>query len=346
MPQRPSNPKAAIPKALSNIRGANKDAQGRYLADVARRERAANILNPNEVSGEYDAGRMLMTTFGGELRALTPDDLRAFRENVKRVGRKYKGGITPKTVIDMSLAEDRERANKQIRFATPAQFMGGRVHFITDAGPDSDVTRHHVHIQLLNFSAAVSSPAKASELTRFIVNGPLKFDCDCGRHTYWYRYVATVGRYNAGRDETGFPKIKNPNLVGVACKHVLRVMQVLSSPSIRLVVEKMLDKARNEVARTAKHLTAEEIRELARRQIQEANWKRNLVESGAERASRLAQSRAAKALAERSRAVSKSASKASVDSAKRKFEAQAKKLASLGVITAKQLQAMMAKIKG
>lgn len=36
--------------------------------------------------------------------------------------------------------------------------------------------------------------------------------------------MSTIGNYNAGRAENGYPKIRNPGLIGIACKHVLRVM--------------------------------------------------------------------------------------------------------------------------
>lgn len=337
--------RSKAPAALSNLRGANKEAQSRYLGDVARRERASNILNPNEVSGEYDAGRMLATTLGGQIRALTHEDLHAFRANVKAVGKKYRGGITAKTVVDLSLPGDRERANVQIRTAVPVQTREGRVHFITNAGPDSEVTRHHVHIELLNWSAAVSSPSKTAEMAKFLASGPLKFDCDCGRHAFWFRYIATVGRYNSGRNETGYPKIRNPKLVGVACKHVLRVMQQLGSPAVRIQLEKMIQKARGEVQRTSKVLTTKEAQEIADRQAKEANWKRNLVESSAERAQRLARANAIKATVKKSVTPSAKVSPAKVERARRDFEANAKKLAAMGLLSAKQLSAMLSKIK-
>lgn len=347
MPSPKSTKAPSGSSVLKNLRGANKEAQGRYLGDVAQRERAANILNPNEVSGEYDAGRTLLTTFGtGELRALTHDDLRAFRENVKRLGKAYKGGITAKTVVDHSRPEDRDKANSEIRVAVPVQSVDGRVHFITNAGPNSEVTRHHVHINMLNFAAAVASPSKMPELVKTLATGPLQFDCDCGRHKFWFRYIATVGRYNAGRLETGFPKIRNPGLTGVACKHVLRVMQQLSSPTVRIQLEKMITKARGEVGRSSKLLTAKEAQEIAARQQQEANWKRNLVESSSERATRLARSRAVETAAKRARSKVAAMPPPKLAAEKRKFEMNARRLIELGVLTAKQVQAMLAKIKG
>lgn len=338
-------PTRSKPATLANLRGANKEAESRYLGDVARRERASNILNPNEVSGEYDAGRMLVTTLGGQLRALTHEDLHAFRANVKAVGKKYRGGITAKSVIDLSLPGDRDRANVQIRTAVPVQTREGRVHFITNAGPDSEVTRHHVHIELLNWSAAVSSPSKTAEMAKFLASGPLKFDCDCGRHAFWFRYIATVGRYNSGRNETGYPKIRNPKLVGVACKHVLRVMQQLSAPAVRIQLEKMILKARGEVQRSSKVLTAKEAQEIAERQAKEANWKRNLVESSSERAQRIAKTKTIKASMQISGVTIARATSKNADKAAKAFRDNAAILASMGLLSQKDLANVLSKLK-
>lgn len=334
--------KTATPAALKNLRSANKEARGRYLGDVAQRERAANILNPNEVSGEYDAGRMLQTTMGGQMRNLTLEDLRAFRANVKTAGKSFKGGITAKSVIDHSLPGDRDRANVQIRSAVPVQSLGGLIHFITNAGPNSEVTRHHVKVDLLNWSAAISSPSKPADMAKFVSTGPVKFDCDCGRHAYWFRYIATIGKFNAGRDETGYPKIRNPELAGVACKHVLRVMQQLGSPAIRVYIQTLITKARGEVQRSSKALSLKEAQEIANRQAKEANWLRNRVESTAERAQRLAHAKAIQAT------VTKASAKipaAKVARAKSDFEVHAKKLAAMGVLSPKALSVLLNKIK-
>lgn len=336
-------------KILGNLRGANKEAQSRYMGDISRRERASNILRPHEVSGEYDAGRMLGTTLGtGFLRPITREDLRAFRLNIGVAGRQFKGGITAKTVIDMSLPEDREKANKEIRTAIPYQTNGGHIHFITNASPGSNVLRHHVHIELLNYGAAVASPGKLSELAKFLATGPLKLDCDCGRHTFWFRYIATIGRFNAGREETGYPKIRNPELVGVACKHVLRVMAALSSPSIRLQLEKIIQQGRNEVKRSSKLLTVKEADELAKEQERTAHFKRNQIESSKEKASRLAQQRAAKVMAGREKVKAVAAKKATpsrVAASQRQVMIHAAKLLQMGKITQAQHDMMMSAFK-
>lgn len=328
-------------RALANYRSANKEAQGRYVRDMDRRQRAARILNPNEVAGEYDAGRLLTTTLGGEPRSITHDDLRAFQANVRTVGKKFRRGITAKAVIDFSLPEDRARSNREIHMAVPVQTKGGRMHFITNASPKSEVLRHHVHLNLLNYDAAVASPIAPKDLVKTLASGPLQFDCDCGRHTFWFRYIATIGHFNAGRNETGYPKIRNPQLSGVACKHVLRVMQQLSSAGVQAQLVKMIEAGRNLIQARTRMISKAEAEEIMARQAEQRHWKRNQVESIGEKRLRLAGARALQAVVQRSTA---KLSPAGVAASVRQLEASARRLAQAGVLTDKQLAALLSKL--
>jgi hypothetical protein len=225
-----------VKRTTQRLSGARKEAEHRAQADLDRRKAATTILNPDEVSGLYDAGRLLTTSLRGDVRAITQADLRAFQQNVsnfkklhqtKKRGKpaQFVGGITAQHVIDLALWIDKKRANEEIRTSVPVGVKANVLHFVTNAGPDSDKMRHHVHVEFIDFEQAVgASSLDARKTGKQIANGRLKFDCDCGRHTFWYRYMATIGEYNYGRSETGFPKLKNPKLVGVACKHVLRTM--------------------------------------------------------------------------------------------------------------------------
>jgi hypothetical protein len=208
------------------------------------------ILNPNDLTGDYDANRLLMTTLGGEPRMIVASDLIAFSQNAQTVKSRFKKGITAKQVIDLSRthqmtyagqgkwqgSSDIDKAKAEIRHAVPHSIHKGLIKILTPSGSDKN-KRHHVHVRLLSWNAAVVSPIvdKASGLADWrktalwVKNQPLKYDCDCGRHTFWFRYIATIGQYNEGRDERGFPKIRNPRLRGVACKHVLRVMSDLQT---------------------------------------------------------------------------------------------------------------------
>ena len=241
------------------LKGAISDARARHKADAARRAAAEGILDPTTLYNE-DASGKLTTTLGGVNRAITIDGLKVFKQKVdafeaeiKRKGGSL-GGIAPRAVIDMALASDLQRARKQITRAVLHNAKDGLLHFITNAGPgpwNSEkskrrVSNHHVHIQLMAFDAAVAAgtldPQKAARKLR---TGAIKFDCDCGRHTFWYRYIATIGRWAYGRQEGGYPKIRNPNLNGVACKHVIRVVSELeSSPFVLAKLAELIDAAR------------------------------------------------------------------------------------------------------
>lgn len=244
--------RASAASWLGKLRGSAKDASGRAASDAAQRKDAGSadnsiILNAKDVHGEYDAGRVLYTTLGGENRAITHDDLKTFQHNIRTVQSRFKGGIRARQVLDLSLPDDRSRANKEIRMAVPVSASAGKVRFMTNSGPDSKVSHHHVIVNFLSYSAAASAGRDTpKKMAAWLRKEPLRIECTCGRWRYWYRYIATIGNFNAGRDETGFPKIRNPNLHGVACKHILRVMaEVESSTGILGFLEKLISKARN-----------------------------------------------------------------------------------------------------
>lgn len=325
---------AAISSATTRLGSARREAADAAAFDLARRQAATTILNPNEVSGDYDAGRLLQTSLRGEIRSLTVDDIRAFQQNVQRLKAKFKGGITAQSVIDLALPVDRDRANKEIRMAVPASIQGGKVHFITNAGPNSDVSRHHVNIRFLDFDAAVgASPNEPKKLGKLVTAGRLAFDCDCGRHTFWYRYLATIGRYNTGRNETGYPKIKNPNLKGVACKHVLRTMHVvLKDSAVQLKIAQAVLRARDTLDRSqikAEKTKVAELRQMADAQAGKRTSSTNLKSSAEKKET------AARAKAKRDM------KKAATDAAKptaamRQVERHARSLLDLGAITQAQ----------
>jgi len=240
---------------LPKLKGTVQQARTRAREDALERKAAGQhphsiILTPKDVQGDYDAHRLLTTTLGGRRRALTRDDLRTFRRNVDTVQRKYTGGIRARDVLDLSESIDRERANKEIRSCAPVSSSGGTVRFLTNSGPDSDVPHHHVTVEFPSFSAVVAGARGregdgGKQAAQQLRKERLKIECDCGRWRYWYRYMATIGKYNAGRDESGYPKIRNPNLKGVACKHIVRVMaEVEKSGTVLNFLTRMVDKAR------------------------------------------------------------------------------------------------------
>lgn len=242
-----------IQDALKNGK-LRRELQGRRSADNQQRALAEReieyddrgrkiprpmFLRPEDIAQgvDYDVEKVLYTTLGQQKgeppRRITRDDILAFQDNILLLKDQYKKGITVQNIINLSLQDDIDRANQQIYMSVPISRKSGLVHFLTNAGPDSEVQNHHVEVEFANFGSVVFDIKKEAINTvkNRLANGKIKFECDCERHTYWFRYMATIGGYGLGRQEGGFPKHRNPHLSGVACKHVLRVAHWIISPS-------------------------------------------------------------------------------------------------------------------
>lgn len=248
------------------------------------------LLGPLDVAGEYDAARLLHTTLGGQLRQITLEDLHAFSANAAKLGKRFKGGITAQGVVDHSLQVDRDRANSEIRTAIVVRAQAGLLHFITNAGPDSDVNRHHVYVEFPAFKAFAASAADPKKLAKTMLESPLKFECRCQRFTYWYRFLATKGGFVHGFAQTNYPKIRNPKLVGVACKHSLRVMQaVLKDANVRIKAAEMIAAAQKNSTK-ALVTTAAEAKDQAAKQLAQEDHLKHYTETTGQRAKRLSES--------------------------------------------------------
>lgn len=262
-----------------DIKGANKEQQARREFDINRRDNAQKILRPEQIQGkDWRAAKVLETTMGltnGQVRKITKQDLIAFNSNITALQSRVVKGVTANEVINLSTDADKKRCRDQINFAVPLRMKNGDVHFLTNAGPDSKTltNRHSVHIVLMDYDAGLAkgTPLQAA---KEIAKGNLRFDCDCDHHTFVFRYITTLMGANAGRAETGFPKLKNPILEGIACKHALRVMTELNSSifvwkRIAAMIEadraKNADKTRSKRQKTVS-MTQKEANELAAKQ--------------------------------------------------------------------------------
>jgi hypothetical protein len=351
-----------VKRTTQRLTSARKEAEQRAGHDLDRRKAATTILTPDEVSGVYDAGRLLTTSLRGDVRPITLADLRAFQQNVKNFKKLHQvktrgkpaqfiGGITAQHVIDLALWIDKKRANEQIRTSVPVGVKANVFHFATNAGPDSNVSRHHVHVEFIDFEQAVgASSLDARKTGKAIANGRLKFDCTCGRHTFWYRYMATIGEYNYGRSETGFPKLKNPSLVGVACKHVLRTMHnIQKDPAIHKRLYQQVLKQREALDRNAakyERIKAADVR--AHGEKQAAKGKSATIRLSpskayaAEQAKKLAQTMAKKAADKARRAMTPDQRKSAADT--RKAIAGLQQALKFGGITQAQYDALVANL--
>ena len=270
-----------------------------------------NFLRPSDIAGDYDFKRALTTTLGmpeGMVRALTKDDLIAFKHNIETIAKNYKGGITVEQVIAFSRHEDIDRANKQIHVAHPVRRKSGLVHFLTNASRESDVAYHHVNVEFQAFQELSLAPEKIKKTTvqNRLAKGKVKFECDCGRFKYWYRYINTVGGTVLGRKEGSFPKIRNPQVTGIACKHILRVMHYIKSAHGQRYLELALQNDRTKQVGARYKQNKQDLAQNIAEQMVRANTKRNEIkprlQQEVKKLERKAQARA-KAIADRAKQV-------------------------------------------
>ena len=272
-------------RLASGQKKAQRDDQQRR--DYAERQDAASpvFLRPGDIQGDYDFAKALTTTLGGIRRVMTADDLVAFAKNIETLQEKYKKGISPRDVIDFSLRSDREKSNSEIFLCSPFSRKAGVFRFITNASLESKSSRHYVSVQFNDYSKFATNPKKpGGQLTRErLINSGIKFDCDCGRHTYWFRYLATTAGYALGRQEGGYPKLRNPNLYGVACKHVLRVMHWITSPLGLQYIRNQVEKDRKGQLGAVQRETEKQMRDRLQHQQDTAHHKRSQVQARHER---------------------------------------------------------------
>lgn len=287
-------------KLANHIRqgGINKDQQKRKAAEKRERKYAEQeregigakkgskptFLRPDDISGDYDLKRALTTTLGTKAdskpRLITLADLEAFRKNIEAIGKNYVGGINPKQVISLSLQDDIDRANQQIFSSIPYRRKAGMVQFITNASPNSEDTMHYVNVEYLGFSKVVFDTNKTSifSVKNLVANGNVKFECDCGRYKYWLRYINSIAGTTLGRIEPGFPKLRNPQLQGVGCKHILRVMQWSMSAAGVRYLEQEIQKDRQKQHGAVSRVKKDDITRILSEQIVGQNNKRNHIQ--------------------------------------------------------------------
>lgn len=317
---------------------ARREQASRFKADNERRSQSVTLLNPDDVAGDIDGSRLLSltTTLHGAQTQLTLEDLRQFKNNIRNLKRRFTGGVSARALLDRSLKVDRDRANKEIHTAVPLSSRAGVIHFMTNAGPDSKVSRHHVHVELMHYSAIANSPKPAVKLVKELLEGPAKWNCSCERHRYWYRYLLTTLEANFGPAEVSFPKIRNPSLRGTCCKHIARVAHnMLSSGTLKAYAQKMIEQGRADVTGKRIDQSKADAKKMAELAAAETKRKRTIQDpkSPAEKRRTTMMRKTKEAMKQNIKAQAKPAGAVKTPAEKRKIEINARGLLTLGAIT-------------
>ena len=176
----------------------------------------------------------------------TRDDLIALEKNRKKHAKKFnkgQAGITLGEIISISKEIDVQRANNKvddgsgIKQANLNAVKDNLATYRVKASDKNGADYHAVKVRFEQWDEVMHLAETGKKMdyrraVRHAIKGRISFDCSCGRHQFWYRYLATVGNYCvAPPKEFSPPKIRNPDFTGLACKHVLYVLNKTQSTS-------------------------------------------------------------------------------------------------------------------
>ncbi len=282
-----------------------KKENGTYpTLDLSEKEfmKRMNHIQKVQNKARRDAKRTLKLS---TMRNPTPKALKALGDKVKGVGftkqdlidfdksrdqfqkkvNHKQAGITYGEIVKYSRQIDIKRANNQVNdgkgitSAALAGIKANEVYVRVKASMESEHEEHRVRVRFEEWDQQMLDPIDddITKVIKHIAGGRVSFDCDCGRHQYWYRYLATIGNYAlAPPKEFSFPKIKNPELSGVACKHVLKSMAMLQSPAWHRLIGKRMSYQMKRVGfgddkKTTSYLTTKEKKAAAKNRSTKVN---------------------------------------------------------------------------
>ena len=263
----------SVSQDLPNNKQAMKDFD--KLAKAMRqqiqelRKDGVGIMTPGLINKHLRSGKDLVLQYGrlGHTLTYTLADLKSFAENIRAASKNYQQSVRGVPLLQLessSLPADKERA-RQVKGARLYKLNQGMLFFSVTGNEEPF---YQVRIKLEEWAKAVAGNVWANPLAaaKAVAMGRLSIDCQCGRHQYWYRYLANIGNYDVNPPkEMGYPKIRNPQLTGCCCKHVLKVLSLLKSNTIHTVLAKYIEKDRDNPAfasTRAKFMTDEELKQM------------------------------------------------------------------------------------
>lgn len=330
--------KAAERRAtVANAQKALAEAKALFRDADTIRSKSETLLRPDDImSGAVDAGRLwkfMTRNRDGTYRPITFEDVIEFDRRRGALRTRWEQGITARDIIELSSAvvpgqneSDLSKARRQIHTAVPIATRGGELRFATNTGPNSDRDRQYVTIQMLNFTAAMSSPEPATALVKDVTGGKLAIGCSCGQWRFVFAYMATTGGYGLpDHRETAFPKIRNPVLAGVACKHIVRVAaNLIQSPTLKTYIARLIEAERNKTQTRIKREAMALQADIAENMAKESYRQRSIQTEAEKREKRMAQPAQQRRTAEQAAAkkVSESAAKKSAKKAQMAIQKQ------------------------
>lgn len=209
------------------------------------RKDGVGLLTPSLLRKHLKSGQDLVLAYGrgGHTITYSAADLKCFAADIEKANKKLAGhvrGVPLLALEQASLPADKARA-KDVSAATLYKVAGNLLYFRVTGKAKP---HYQVRIRLEEWNRAISSAYSSNQnAARAAATGRLSIDCECGRHQYWYRYLSNIGGFDVNPPkEQDFPKIRNRQLTGCCCKHVLKVLALLKSPTIHRTLAKELER--------------------------------------------------------------------------------------------------------
>ena len=221
-------------------------AQAREDAKEAAEVRrdARGILKNQAIQKALNKRQGIVLAYGMSEVEFKLGDLEQFIQAIEKAENKFNNqvqGVPYSSLLRASRTIDKQRA-KNVRNATLFQ-RRGNIFFFQVTGNSKPF--YQVQIRLEEWTNAILAREPVLVSVRKMLAGKISFECPCGRHQYWYRYMASIGNYGLKPVETGFPKIRNKTLGGCCCKHVLKVLNELKTSRVQFLLAKALEKERD-----------------------------------------------------------------------------------------------------
>lgn len=221
-------------------------AQARQDAKEAAeiRKDAKGILKNQAIQRALNKRQGIVLAYGMSEVEFKLGDLEQFIQAIEKAESRFNNqiqGVPYSALLRASRAIDKQRA-KEVRNAILFQ-RRGNIFFFRVTGNSKPF--YQVQIRLEEWSNAILARDAVLASVRKMLAGRISFECPCGRHQYWYRYMASIGNYGLKPVETGFPKIRNKTLGGCCCKHVLKVLNELKTSRVQFLLAKALEKERD-----------------------------------------------------------------------------------------------------
>ncbi|HIP02243.1 MAG TPA: hypothetical protein EYG75_01880 [Campylobacterales bacterium] len=173
--------------------------------------------------------------------------VREHKKALELYRKSYIEGVTIANVLNMSLEVDKKRAREELSalyLKTTAKDIftftvkaSGKYNINFFGIPKPVIAKQ----QQVNLKWVIDGVNDNMSHKDIFLNAKIKFECSCGRHTFFYRYSWTVLKSSLGLQQHVFPRKTNGHLTGLVCKHGIRVMQVIHGKAFQRTFARWVD---------------------------------------------------------------------------------------------------------